>query len=144
MLNEEIAVKFRIIKNKFFEKMIVPLQKANLTKIEFEILNHIFLLSQKNILVRATDLANDFHVSLPAILHKLDILEQKNYVFRRVDEQDKRIKYYDLTDITSKNYENLYQEYNKKMEDYFKSLGEEKEHLIRILDLTIQFMEDEK
>lgn len=76
MQYKEYAIKIRIIQNKFFEKMMLPLQKANLTKIEFEILNRIFFLNKQT---KATELAKDFQVSLPAILHKLDALEKKNF-----------------------------------------------------------------
>lgn len=141
MQYKEYAIKIRIIQNKFFEKMMLPLQKANLTKIEFEILNRIFFLNKQT---KATELAKDFQVSLPAILHKLDALEKKEFLTKIIKESDKRIKYYSLTDQASKTCEWLHLEYDKAMEAYFEALGEEKEHLFRILDLTIQFMEDTK
>ncbi len=141
MQYKEYAIKIRIIQNKFFEKMMLPLQKANLTKIEFEILNRIFFLNKQT---KATELAKDFQVSLPAILHKLDALEKKEFLTKIIKESDKRIKYYSLTDQANKTCEWLHLEYDKAMEAYFEALGEEKEHLFRILDLTIQFMEDTK
>lgn len=141
MQYKEYAIKIRIIQNKFFEKMMLPLQKANLTKIEFEILNRIFFLNKQT---KATELAKDFQVSLPAILHKLDALEKKEFLTKIIKESDKRIKYYSLTDQANKICEWLHLEYDKAMEAYFEALGEEKEHLFRILDLTIQFMEDTK
>ncbi len=141
MQYKEYAIKIRIIQNKFFEKMMLPLQKANLTKIEFEILNRIFFLNKQT---KATELAKDFQVSLPAILHKLDALEKKEFLTKIIKESDKRIKYYSLTDQAKKTCEWLHLEYDKAMEAYFEALGEEKEHLFRILDLTIQFMEDTK
>ncbi len=40
-------------------------------------------------------------------------------------------------------YEELFARQEKRVSDYLRALGAEREHLIKILDITLQFLEDE-
>ena len=76
-------------------------------------------------------------------MHKLDALESKRFINKLMDPKDKRIKYYRLTEETKMKYEELFARQEKRVSDYLRALGAEREHLIKILDITLQFLEDE-
>ncbi|MDE7264490.1 MAG: hypothetical protein K2N64_07500 [Anaeroplasmataceae bacterium] len=139
---EEIQIKLRSIANKFRNKANLVVQEYGITRIEFEILNYMYVTELKQEKLKASDLAKCFEVSVPAIMHKLESLEKKSMIVKKRDTLDKRIKYYTLTEKTKSSYEELFAKQKKKVELYFETLGEEKEHLNRILDLTIKFLEE--
>lgn len=83
--------------------------------------------------ITASGIANKYHVTIPAVMHKLDDLVNNEYLTKTTCTKDKRKKYYALTPKA-----NLYLEENKQIIDYkidnlFKYLGEDKDELIRIL-----------
>ena len=84
--------------------------------------------------ITASEIAEKYHVTIPAVMHKLDSLICEEYVIKVVDDVDKRKKYYHLTPKA-----NMLLEDNKKIIDdkignLFSYLGEEdKKELIRIL-----------
>ena len=114
-----------------------------MTRIEFEILNFIYNANKNKEEVKASSLAKCFEVSIPAVMHKLDALESKRLINKHMDPKDKRIKYYRLTEETKMKYEELFARQEKRVSDYLRALGAEREHLIKILDITLQFLEDE-
>lgn len=142
MTSDEIQVKLRSIANKFKAKTNQFVQEYGITRIEFEILNYLYIRSVKNERMKTSDLAKCFEVSVPAIMHKLESLESKGMIEKKQDTLDRRIKYYALTENTKNGYEELFAKQKKKVELYFETLGEEKEHLNRILDLTLRFLEE--
>lgn len=144
MFEEELEVKMLAIKNKFISHNNQIFEKYGLTRMEFVILNYIYMASVKNSKVKASSLAKYFDVSIPAVLHKLDALEEKGMVEKTLDDKDKRIKYYKITMQTKQRYEELFKRQKEKVERYLEALGEEAEHLNEILDRTIQFLEDEE
>ncbi len=123
----------------YFKKI---LEKSNLTRIEFEISNYIYFCRQKNIKVTASVLAEHFEVSIAGVMHRLDSLEKKRVIIKNVDKGDKRCKYYDISLETLQKYESLYQRHVKHIDKYLASLKEEVSHLEKILDITINFLED--
>ena len=139
MLDQEINQQLRAIKNKFIVRTNEILLKSGMTRIEFEILNFIYNANKNKEEVKASSLAKCFEVSIPAVMHKLDALESN----RLMDPKDKRIKYYRLTEETKMKYEELFARQEKRVSDYLRALGAEREHLIKILDITLQFLEDE-
>lgn len=141
-MQDEIAVKLRAIKNKFINQRNQFLHDYGITRMEFDILNCIYASIASNKRVQASALAKKFEVSIPAVMHKLDALEQREMVEKSFDSEDRRVKYYTLTPNTLKKYEKLFASQMKKVERYFEALGEEKEHLNAILDITIQFLEE--
>ena len=91
--------------------------------------------------ITASGIANKYHVTIPAVMHKLDDLVENEYLIKTTCDKDKRKKYYSLTPKA-----NLYLEDNKHVIDYkihnlFNYLGEDKDELIRILK-KINEMED--
>ncbi len=92
--------------------------------------------------ITASQIADKYHVTIPAVMHKLDSLINDDYLIKIVDENDKRKKYYRLTPKA-----NMLLEDNKKIIDdkinhLFDYLGSDKEELIRILNKIVE-MEDE-
>ena len=143
MLDQEINQQLRAIKNKFIVRTNEILLKSGMTRIEFEILNFIYNANKNKDEVKASSLAKCFEVSIPAVMHKLDALESKRLINKHMDPKDKRIKYYRLTEETKMKYEELFARQEKRVSDYLRALGAEREHLIKILDITLQFLEDE-
>ncbi len=144
MFNQEINQKVRFIKNKFIQATHQILLESGLTRMEFEILNFIYIANKKEEEVMASSLAKCFEVSIPAVMHKLESLEAKGLIERLQATKDKRIKYYRLTEETRIKYEELFARQEKRMERYLEALGEERVHLMHILDITLQFLEDEE
>ena len=92
--------------------------------------------------ITASQIADKYHVTIPAVMHKLDSLINDDYLIKIVDENDKRKKYFNLTPKA-----NMLLEDNKKIIDdkinhLFDYLGSDKEELIRILNKIVE-MEDE-
>lgn len=92
--------------------------------------------------ITASEIASKYHVTIPAVMHKLDSLINDDYLIKIVDENDKRKKYFNLTPKA-----NMLLEDNKKIIDdkinhLFDYLGSDKEELIRILNKIVE-MEDE-
>ncbi|MCM1131222.1 MAG: MarR family transcriptional regulator [Roseburia sp.] len=143
MENQEIITKLRVMKNKFISNLCQILKRYNLTRMEFDILNCIYFSSLENKQIKASSLAKYFEVSIPAVMHKLDALEARKMVVKTTDAMDKRVKYYTLTKETKNELEELFQHRKHQGELFFQSLGEEKEHLSRILDITLKFLEDD-
>lgn len=137
----DIIMKLNQIKAKGKEMFKVKMNEMNLTPSEFELLNYIYYLKRGNIPAKASLLAEAFYVSIPAIMHKLQALEEKKLVYKTTDSVDKRIKFYsiskDLEEVCHKM--RLYNE--KVIDQYIKYLGEEANHLNIILDMTIDFLE---
>ncbi len=93
--------------------------------------------------VTASAIANKYHVTIPAVMHKLDDLVKNDYLTKTTCTKDKRKKYYALTPKAE-----LYLEENRQIIDYkiknlFDYLGSDKDELIRILK-RINEMEDDK
>lgn len=143
MENQEIITKLRVMKNKFISNLCQILKRYNLTRMEFDILNCIYFSSLTNKQVKASSLAKYFEVSIPAVMHKLDVLETRGMVIKSTDTLDKRIKYYTLTAETKTELEELFHHRKRRGEQFFEALGEEKEHLSRILDITLKFLEED-
>ncbi|MDE6408086.1 MAG: MarR family transcriptional regulator [Anaeroplasmataceae bacterium] len=143
MDDQEIVMKFRAMRNKFINNLCQILKRYNLTRMEFDILNCIYFSSMKNKQVQASSLAKYFDVSIPAVMHKLDALEARGFVEKSTDSLDRRIKYYTLTEETTHKLEALFHHQKQRGELFLEALGEEKEHLSRILDITLRFLEED-
>ena len=83
--------------------------------------------------ITASGIANKYHVTIPAVMHKLDDLINNGYLIKTKCTKDQRKKYYSLTPKA-----NLYLEDNRQIIDYkiqnlFDYLGSDKDELIRIL-----------
>lgn len=133
----KLATVVRIIKGKAFSVMDEHLDEVGLTRIEFSLLSYLY--NYKS--VQTSHLARQFQVSIPAVMHKLQALEKKGFCRKEVDQVDKRIKYYSLTEDFMEYYQSLYNELDRITQNYLSFLGEEGTHLERILDLTLQFLE---
>lgn len=133
----KLATAVRVIKGKAFSVMDKRLEEVGLTRIEFSLLSCLY--NYKS--VQTSHLAHQFQVSIPAVMHKLQALEKKGFCKKEVDQVDKRVKYYSLTDDFIEYYRNLYNELDRITQNYLSFLGEEGTHLEKILDLTLQFLE---
>lgn len=142
MIDQEISQQMRAIRNRFIMKTNKILLESGMTRIEFEILNYIYVACRNKEEVKASSLAKWFGVSIPAVMHKLDALEAKQLIERYTDPKDKRVKYYCLTKETKSSYEELFAKHEKRVAAYLEALGEERVHLIKILDITLQFLEE--
>lgn len=125
-------------------KEFLDLIRATKHKINLPASIEVFLLLEikfhENI--TASEIANKYHVTIPAVMHKLDSLINDEYLIKEVDNLDKRKKYYRLTPKA-----NMLLEDNKKIIDnrinsLFDYLGSDKDELIRILK-KISEMEDD-
>ena len=143
MDNQEILAKIRALKNKFISNQCQILKRYDLTRMEFGILNCIYFFTLENKQVQASSLAKHYDVSIPAVMHKLDALEARGMVLKSTDASDKRIKYYTLAEETRIELEELFHHQKQRGELFFESLGEEKEHLSRILDISLKYLEED-
>lgn len=134
----DLIRKIKLIQNNAFSRMDQKIEEVGLTRIEFHLLSHIYV-SQS---IQASALASFFQVSIPAVMHKLDSLEKKGFVLKKVDEKDKRVKYYSITDSFKEYYYALFSNLEEITQEYYDFLGEEKKHLDRILDKTLEFLEE--
>ena len=92
--------------------------------------------------ITASMIANKYHVTIPAVMHKLDDLVANDYLVKTTCDKDKRKKYYSLTAKA-----NLYLEENRQIIDYkidnlFNYLGNDKDELIRILKRICEMEDD--
>ena len=93
--------------------------------------------------ITASEIANKYHVTIPAVMHKLDSLVKDEYLIKVVDEVDKRKKYYHLTPKANMLLEDNKKVIDVKINNLFDYLGSDKDELIRILR-RISEMEGEK
>ena len=91
--------------------------------------------------ITASEIASKYHVTIPAIMHKLDSLISDEYLIKVVDEFDKRKKYYHLTPKANMLLEDNKKVIDMKINNLFSYLGSDKDELIRILK-RISEMED--
>lgn len=132
---------FNVLAKKFFNSLLANVE---ITKIEYAIL--VYILRKKEIgeMVTASELAEEYHVSIPAIMHKLEILERDKYVKRTVYEKDKRIKHYAITERAINLCEGIRKEFDQRIVCYLDFLGKEDvAHLERLLDNTLKYMEEQ-
>ena len=92
--------------------------------------------------ITASVIADKYHVTIPAVMHKLDSLINDEYLIKTVDEKDKRKKYYHLTPKANLLLADNKQIIDNKINNLFDYLGSDKEELIRILNRIVE-MEDE-
>lgn len=90
----------------------------------------------------ASMIANKYHVTIPAVMHKLDSLVNDEYLIKTVDEKDKRKKYYHLTPKAEMLLDDNKKIIDNKINNLFNYLGSDKDELIRILT-RISEMEDD-
>ena len=94
--------------------------------------------------ITASEIANKYHVTIPAVMHKLDSLISEEYLIKVVDEVDKRKKYYHLTPKANMLLDDNKKIIDNKINNLFDYLGEnDTKELIRILT-RIKEMEDDK
>ena len=85
--------------------------------------------------ITASAIAEKYHVTIPAVMHKLDSLINEEYIIKVVDEKDKRKKYYHLTPKANMLLDDNKQIIDNKINNLFNYLGEkDKNELIRILN----------
>lgn len=83
--------------------------------------------------ITASIIANKYHVTIPAIMHKLDALINNDYLIKSVDEFDKRKKYYSLTPKANMLLDDNKKIIDEKINNLFNYLASDKDELIRIL-----------
>lgn len=83
--------------------------------------------------ITASEIANKYHVTIPAVMHKLDSLISDEYLIKVVDEVDKRKKYYHLTPKANMLLDDNKKIIDNKINNLFDYLGSDKDELIRIL-----------
>ena len=94
--------------------------------------------------ITASEIANKYHVTIPAVMHKLDSLISEEYLIKVVDEVDKRKKYYHLTPKANMLLDDNKKIIDNKINSLFDYLGEnDTKELMRILT-RIKEMEDDK
>ncbi len=93
--------------------------------------------------ITASEIANKYHVTIPAVMHKLDSLINDEYLIKIVDEKDKRKKYFELTPKAIMLLEDNKKIIDDRINHLFNYLGSDKEELIRILNKIVE-MEDDK
>lgn len=83
--------------------------------------------------ITASEIAYKYHVTIPAVMHKLDSLINDEYLIKVVDEKDKRKKYYHLTPKANMLLDDNKKIIDTKINSLFDYLGSDKDELIRIL-----------
>ncbi|MGL4950109.1 MAG: MarR family winged helix-turn-helix transcriptional regulator, partial [Anaeroplasmataceae bacterium] len=95
---EKLDSKMSRINKKMIEKFAVQNELSGISLMEQRILRFLYLGHLKEQSYTVSNLAIEFGVTLPAIMHKLSSLEEKGIIFRVEDNFDKRIKYIKITD----------------------------------------------
>lgn len=112
---------------------------------EGKILMSIYFLRVKGENVTASSLSQQYGITIPAIMHKLTILENKGYIFRKEDKLDKRIKYIKLSDDVYHHCESIHTKKRKDLNDFLEYLGEEdSNNLISIIKKITNYIEINK
>ncbi len=84
--------------------------------------------------ITASQIADKYHVTIPAVMHKLDSLIEEDYLIKEVDTKDKRKKYYRLTPKANMLLDDNKLIIDNKINNLFNYLGEKDKHeLLRIL-----------
>lgn len=87
----------------------------------------------------ASELADVFHVTIPAIMHRVDNMINEGYIIKTVDLKDKRTKYFDITDKAKEVLKKNKQEINEKVNNMIDHLtSDEKKELFRLLNKLIE------
>jgi DNA-binding MarR family transcriptional regulator len=85
--------------------------------------------------IKLSDIAKRLKVTLPAVTHKVQTLEQEGYIKKRKDAHDLRKTYVKLTDKGEALVMSSKKSYYEPLLEIINALGEEdKKHLIRILE----------
>ncbi|MGM9971730.1 MAG: MarR family winged helix-turn-helix transcriptional regulator [Anaeroplasmataceae bacterium] len=128
MLKYRKTFNFKDIRDKYPE----------LSSQEIRILSTIILYNAREENISASVLAKAYGVTTAAIMHKLDTLEDKGYIYRISDELDKRKKYICLSEKMKQEAIELKETNDKNIEHMTKVLGEEDcKNLLRILNKLI-------
>lgn len=108
----------------------------DLSQQEVRLLMSIFVIRNRGENVSAGSLAKEFGITIAAVMHKLDVLERKNYIIRKSDESDKRKKYIYLSGSLYDICNEYQRERQKKIKEIITKLGiNDTQALIRILKL---------
>lgn len=116
-------------------------KELDLSPLECKLLNQIYL---NNFRCYASKLAKFNNVTIAAIMHCLVDLENRNYLIKSIDETDNRFKVYTLTEKGIKNGKIINDFLINKINGYLNYLADDKIYLGRILEKTIDFLEENK
>lgn len=115
------------------------LKKLGISLQEFKILTYLYTYEGK---ITASKLAQIYEVTIAAIMHKTQSLEEKGLIEKKYDELDNRKKYFLLTakgkQLCDENFYNL-EEYINKLIMF---LGDNGIKFGEILEEIIQYMEE--
>lgn len=113
----------------------------DISRFEFKLLMTLYYSDE---LLTASILASLFDVTVAAVMHRMQVLEDKNLVRKEVSKEDQRIKYYYLTDEAYRICTEKAIMIEKKTTKFLESLGDDVYVLEGILVKIINYMEERK
>ncbi len=137
-LFDEYIKKIKELAIKHFDRIK---EDNEMSFLEVKLLMQLYKNSKENL--NASYLADKNRVTIAAIMHKMQSLEEKGYVYKVTSTEDTRTKYYQLTEKAI----DLANQYQRKLENYtnrfFEYLGEKDAKVLEeILKKIIDFMEE--
>lgn len=130
--------KIKHISNK---NLIQIYKDLDISRFEFKLLMTLYY---SDGLLTASILASLFDVTVAAVMHRMQVLEDKNLVRKEVSKEDQRIKYYYLTDEAYRICTEKAIMIEKKTTKFLESLGDDVYVLEGILVKIINYMEERK
>lgn len=130
--------KIKHISNK---NLIQIYKDLDISRFEFKLLMTLYYSDE---LLTASILASLFDVTVAAVMHRMQVLEDKNLVRKEASKEDQRIKYYYLTDEAYRICTEKAIMIEKKTTKFLESLGDDVDVLEGILVKIINYMEESK
>lgn len=131
----------RVHKLRFFDKIV------NLSKSEFFLLDTIMRTKSQNDekpKVTITNLAKKNCYTKPAASKMLSMMEDKGYIARLNDKQDKRLTYVTLTNEGERELKKAYKEFNEFSDMVFEKMGkEDTDEFIKLFKKLFFIIEEE-
>lgn len=129
---------------KFFSLSDIKAKFPDLSNQEIRILATIFIYNTRGDKISASDIAKLYDITTAAVMHKLDSLEEKGYIYRDTKEEDKRVRYISITKRVEEEALEFKNNNMKQMNEIARVLGDEDcRSLIRILDKLEKALKEE-
>ncbi|MHB8064166.1 MAG: MarR family winged helix-turn-helix transcriptional regulator [Ruminiclostridium sp.] len=98
-MEKELAEKFYMLMGDFRKILLNKNNLCELSKSEFSMLHHIKHCENDRGYVSTSVLSQNLHISKPATSQMINILEDKQYIKRIIDKNDRRLTHVILTDL---------------------------------------------
>lgn len=129
---------------KVFSLSEIKAKFPDLSNQEIRILATIFIYNTRGDKISASDIAKLYDITTAAVMHKLDSLEEKGYIYRDTKEEDKRVRYISITKRVEEEALEFKNNNMKQMDEIARILGDEDcRSFIRILGKLERALKEE-